>query len=106
MALDVLLDYTQHDEMSQIVEELERDNKQLNAIFKEAATYGVEDSLREVWLIDKQRRELNSKWYIHVCMHSKSVWFVTQTTVSTVRNLVTIHIGKYIIVHASRGGQY
>jgi len=42
---DVLIDETQHDEMSQIVEELERDDKQLNAIFKEAVTYGVEDSL-------------------------------------------------------------
>ena len=43
--------------MCQIVEEVERDGEQLSAIFKEAATYGVENSLREVWLMDKQRRE-------------------------------------------------
>ena len=49
---DVVLDDTHHDEMSQIVEELERDDKQQNAIFKEAVTYGVEDSLQEICLAD------------------------------------------------------
>jgi len=38
-------------------EEVERDGEQLSAIFKETATYGVENSLKEVWLMDKQRWE-------------------------------------------------
>jgi len=38
-----------HDEMCQIVDEVEKDGEQLTA--------GVENSLREVCLMDKQRRE-------------------------------------------------
>ena len=54
---DVTLDDVQHDEMCEVISEIEKDSSQLDEIFKEAASYGVEDSLREIWLIDKQRRE-------------------------------------------------
>lgn len=55
--MDVTLDDAQHDEMCKISEEIEKDSSHINEIFKEAASYGLEDSLREVWLMDKQRRE-------------------------------------------------
>ena len=55
---DVTLDDVQHDEMCKIVKEMERDDSgKLDEIFKEAASHDVEDSLREVWQMDQQRRE-------------------------------------------------
>jgi len=48
----------QHDEMCKIIKEMERDDSgKLDEIFKEAASHAVEDSLREVWQMDQQRRE-------------------------------------------------
>ena len=54
---DVTLDDVQHDEMCEVIKEIEKDSSRLDEIYKEAASYGVEDSLREIWLMDKQRRE-------------------------------------------------
>lgn len=54
---DVTLDDVQHDEMCEVISEIEKDSSGLDKIFQEAASYGVEDSLREIWLMDKQRKE-------------------------------------------------
>ena len=43
--------------MCEVIKEIEKDSSRLDEIYKEAASYGVEDSLREIWLMDKQRRE-------------------------------------------------
>ena len=42
---DVTLDDVQHDEMCEVIREIEKDSNGLDEIFKEAASYGVEDSL-------------------------------------------------------------
>lgn len=54
---DVTLDDALHDEMCEVIKEIEKDNSQLDKIFREAASYGVDGTPKEVWLMDKQRRE-------------------------------------------------
>ena len=56
--LDITLDDSQHDEMCKIVTELEdKLHDQLEEVHKEADGFGVASSIREVWLMDKQRNE-------------------------------------------------
>lgn len=56
--LDITLDDSQHDEMCKIVTELEdKHTDQLEEVYKEAIGFGVASSVREVWLMDKQRNE-------------------------------------------------
>ena len=56
--LDITLDDSQHDEMCKIVTELEdKLHDQLEQVYKEADGFGVASSVREVWLMDKQRNE-------------------------------------------------
>lgn len=59
--LDIILDDSQHDEMCKIVTELEdKHNDQLEEVYKEADGFGVAGSVREVWVMDKQRNEFYS----------------------------------------------
>ena len=56
--LDITLDDSQHDEMCKIVTELQdKHTDQLEEVYKEAIGFGVASSVREVWLMDKQRNE-------------------------------------------------
>ena len=56
--LDITLDDSQHDEMRKIVTELEdKHTDQLEQVCKEAIGFGVASSVREVWLMDKQRNK-------------------------------------------------
>lgn len=52
------MDDAQHDDMCKITTALEERNKdQLEEVYKEAGGFGVADSVREIWRIDKQRNE-------------------------------------------------
>ena len=53
--LDVTLDDTQHDEMCQLVGEVDKHSDHLEEVYKEASTLGKADSIREVWQMDRER---------------------------------------------------
>lgn len=67
--LDVTLDDTQHDEMCQLVGEVDKHSDHLEEVYKEANTLGKADSIREVWQMDRERNAFindqlkNSKLY-------------------------------------------
>ena len=66
--LDITLDDSQHDEMCKIVTELEdKHTDQLEEVYKEAIGFGVASSVREVWLMDKQRNEFYCDQIKMVC---------------------------------------
>ena len=58
---DVTLDDSQHEEMCNLVSEIEeKHSDELEEVYKEASGFAVSDSIREVWTMDKQRHQFYS----------------------------------------------
>jgi len=58
---DVTLDDSQHEEMCNIVSEIEENHgNELEEVYKEDSGYSASDSIQEVWSMDKERNQFYS----------------------------------------------
>ena len=72
---DVTLDDSQHEEMCNIVSEIEKNHgNELEKVYNEASGYSASDSIQEVWTMEKERNQFysdqakNSKLYYVKCV--------------------------------------